>query len=96
MSRTVTYTLDPSHVPLLSDTELKHLDILSKNPDYYEDIPELDDAQLMKIAAKRIKHKQQTQVTLSLDTDILMALQSTGKDWQANLNGRLRENLGLI
>ena len=72
--------------PMKSD--LKRIDTMKNEDIDYSDIPELDAAFFQKVRVVIPPGKKQ--VTVRLDTDVLMWLKSQGRGYQTRINAILR------
>ena len=64
----------------------------------FSDIPELTDKQLMQLKPSHLVNKamwkpQKKVLNMSIDADLLEALQASGTDWQTRLNDWIRNGV---
>jgi uncharacterized protein (DUF4415 family) len=89
-STTIKRTLDPSKPPAISAAQKARLSALAAMPDNqidYSDVPELPQAQWMRVT--ELPDSKQ-QITLRLDADVLDFFKQTGKRYQTRINAVLR------
>jgi len=87
----VKLTLDPNHLPPLTQQERAELEVVAAMPDEnidYSDAPYRPDAVWMKAAEKLPQIKQQ--ITLRIDAEVLAFFKHTGKRYQSRMNAVLR------
>lgn len=80
-----TYQLDPKKPRQLTPAELRRLDA---TPIDYSDIPELDDSFFTRATVLWPPAKQQ--LTIRLDSDVLVWLKANGRGYQTRINHILR------
>jgi uncharacterized protein (DUF4415 family) len=91
---TVSYELDPEHLPPLSAAQRVELRALATIPEEQidtSDIPVLSEAFWKTAVSNPFYRPIKQQLTVRLDADVLTWLRSAGRGYQTKLNAILRE-----
>jgi len=87
-----TFELDPEHLPALSADERAELEALGRNGEVdTSDIPLLDDSFWRNAVRNPFYRPRKTQLTVRVDSDVLLWLKQSGRGYQTKLNGILRD-----
>jgi len=91
---TVSYELNPDHIPPLTEAqraELKALDTVPEEQIDTSDIPLMSEAFWKNAVRNPFYRPIKQQLTVRLDADVLTWLRSEGRGYQTKLNAILRE-----
>jgi len=94
MSKTVTYKVDLTHPPALTDAQKAQLKALDEMPDSaidYSDIAPLDDDFWRHSVRNPYYKPVKVATTVRVDYDVLMWLKKQGKGYQTRMNAILRD-----
>jgi uncharacterized protein (DUF4415 family) len=83
-------------LPPLSKVDQERLAALAARPDSeidLSDIPELNDAEWKNAVSRKYYRPTKTQITASLDKDVLAWLKADGRGYQTRMNAILRREM---